>query len=179
MHINIERLKSNGYYGIGLVVALIAAVVVLSYVLLHNPYQDIHERVFSIAEKVNKYYREKPNYWKLSTETAIEDDLIGNIKEEYTEYDFSIGQGSEGEISLPNDSTFDIALKHLSKSACISLSEYPIAEEKRLSLIKITVINNEKTTVYSWGEEPKLPVKKYSARNICVAKENTIIWTFQ
>ncbi len=179
MHINIERLKSNGYYGIGLLIALIVAVVVLSYVLLHNPYQDVHERIFNIAEKVNKYYREKPNYWKLSTETAIEDDLIGNIKDKYKEYDFSIGQGADGKVSMPSDSTFDIALKHLSKSACISLSEYIIPEEKRVSLMKITITNNDKTTVYSWGEEQKLPVKKYSARSICAAKENTIIWTFQ
>ena len=179
MYIDLKRLKTNGYYGVGVLIILVASVFVLTYVLLHNPYKDLHVRVFEIAEKINKYYREKPNYWNLSTQSAEEDNLIGDIRKKYAEYDFSIGQGVDGATSMPSDVSFDIALKHLSKSACISLSEYPIPQEKRLSLIKITIINSDNTTEFSWGKEPRLPVGKYAARNSCVAKENAIIWTFQ
>ena len=179
MHINIKNIKANGYYGVGLIIALVTACFAFVYVLMHDPYKDLHGRVFEIAEKVNSYYREKPNYWKLSTETATEDNLIGNIKEEYKKYDFSIGQGVDGDVSMPSDASFDIALKHLSKSACISLSEYQLPKDKRLLLLKITIIADGKASVFSWGENPKLPVEKYAARNICAAKENSLIWTFQ
>lgn len=179
MRINLKQFKTNGYSGIAVITGLVTACMVLMYILLHDPYKDLHTRIFTIAEKVNNYYREKPNYWKLSTETAMEDDLIGDIKEAYSEYDFSIGQGINGEPGLPINASFDIALKHLSKSACISLSEKKIAEEKRLSLLKITIITPEKNTEFSWGEDPKLPVEKYAARNICSPQENAIIWTFQ
>ena len=179
MRIDLNTIKSNGYYGVGVVIALVVACFVLAYVLMHDPYKDLHERIFTIAGKVNTYYREKPNYWKLSTQTAEEDNLIGDIMEEYKNYDFAIGQGADGQVSMPSDTSFDIALKHLSKSACIALSEYSIPEEKRLSLLKITIDANGKITEFSWGTEPKLPVKKYATRNVCSSKENTLIWTFQ
>ncbi len=179
MHFDFSRIKRGGYYGVALVIAFIAFSFVLLYALMHNPYKDIHTRVFEIAGKVNNYYREKPSYWKLSTKTAEEDNLIGDIRESYEGYDFSIGQGANGEECMPSDASFDIALKHLSKSACISLSEYPLPEKERLSLIKITINANGKVTEFSWGEESKLPVEKYAARDVCAAKENTIIWTFQ
>lgn len=179
MRITLAHIKANSYYGAGVATVLLIACCILAYILIHDPYKDLHDRIFEIANKVNNYYREKPNYWKLSTDTAATDNLIGDIKNKYPEYDFSIGQGITGEISMPSDVSFDIALKHLSKSACISLSEYKIPEEKRLPLVKIAILADGKTTEFSWGAEPKLPVEKYAARNICSAKENTVVWTFQ
>lgn len=179
MRIDFTRLGKNGYYGIAIAAGLICACFILMYYLFHNPYKDLHERIFNIAGKVNNYYREKPSYWKLSTISAAEDNLIGDIREKYAEYDFSIGQGAGGEISLPSDASFDIALKNLSKSACIALSEYPLEEQQRLYLLKITIVNEKQITEFSWGQESKLPVEKYAARNICSASGNTLIWTFQ
>lgn len=179
MRIKLADIKTNGYYGAGILAVVLTACFVLIYLLMHDPYKDLHNRIFEIAGKVNNYYREKPNYWKLSTDSAKEDNLIGDIKTKYAKYDFSVGQGQNGEISMPSDVSFDIALKHLSKSACIALSEYQIPEEKRFSLIKITINADGKITEFSWGAEPKLPVKKYAARNVCSAKENAVIWTFQ
>ena len=179
MRISISGLKNNGYYGIAIMLGLATTFILLAYYLFHNPYKDLHSQIFEIAAKVNNYYREKPSYWKLSTVSAAEDNLLGNIREDYAKYDFSIGKGVEGEAVSPNDVSFDIALKHLSKSACISLSEYKITEKQRLSLLKITIINADKATEFSWGSDDKLPVEKYAARNICSATENTLIWTFQ
>lgn len=179
MQVIVSRLKNNGYYGIAIVTCLIAAFAILVYYLFHDPYKDLHSQVFNIAAKVNNYYREKPNYWKLSTQSATEDNLLGSIRKDYGKYDFSIGKGAEGEPLLPSDVSFDIALKHLSKSACISLSEYKIEEKQRLSLLKITIISADKTTEFSWGSDAKLPVEKYAARAVCGAAENTLIWTFQ
>lgn len=179
MHINLTHLKNNGYFGAIVVAGMIAAFALLTYFIFHDPYKDLHTRIFEIAGKVNNYYREKPNYWKLSTTSATEDNLLGDIREEYPQYDFTIGRGANGDTLLPSDVSFDIALKHLSKSACISLSEYEIDESQRLSLLKISIVTADKTTEFSWGEEPKLPVERYAARNICANAENTLIWSFQ
>lgn len=179
MHVNLNRLKKNGYVGVGVIVGLVAACIGLMYFLMHNPYENLHARIFEIAGKVNNYYREKPGYWNLTTNSAAEDELLGNINSDYAEYDFSIGQGVNGEAGLPSDVTFDIALKNLGKSACIALSEYPMNEEQKLYLLRITIVAEEKVTEFSWGQEPKLPIQKYGARNICSANKNTIIWTFQ
>ena len=179
MRIDLSRLKHSGYYGISVIFCLALSFILLAYYLFHDPYKDLHSQIFEIAHKVNNYYREKPNYWKLSTESAEQDNLLGTIRKDYAKYDFSIGKGAEGDVVLPNDVSFDIALKHLSKSACISLSEYKIEEKQRLSLLKIAIVTKDKTTEFSWGEDPKLPVEKYAARNVCGAAENTLIWTFQ
>lgn len=179
MHINLNTLKANGYFGVAVIIAIISVCFGLLYFSLHNPYKDLHTRIFSIAEKVNNYYREKPGYWKLTTASAEEDNLISNIRSKYAEYDFSIGQGVNGESGLPNDITFNIVLKNLGKSACIALSEYPLNEEQKLYLLKISIVTEGKITEFSWGQEPKLPIKKYGARNICSANKNTLIWTFQ
>ena len=179
MYINLNKIKESGYYGVAIIVATISVCIGLLYFSLHNPYKDLHARIFEIAAKVNNYYREKPNYWKLTTQTADEDNLIGEIRSDYAEYDFSIGQGVNGDGGLPSDITFDIALKNLGKSACIALSEFELSEQQSLSLLKISIITEEKVTEFSWGGENKLPIRKYDARNICAGNRNTIVWTFQ
>lgn len=179
MHININKLKENGYFGVAVIVAMISVCMGLLYFLVHDPYRDLQERIFNIAHKVNNYYREKPGYWNLTTDTAEQDNLIGDIRSVYDEFDFSIGQGVNGDGGLPSDVTFDIALKNLSKSACIALSEYSITEEQRISLLKVTIITEGKVTEFSWGGENKLPIRKYGARNICAGNKNTVVWTFQ
>lgn len=179
MHISLTRLKESGYYGVAALIGFIFVCTGLIYFSMHNPYEDLQERVFAIAHKVNNYYREKPGYWKLTTDSALEDGLLGDIRTAYAEYDFSIGQGVNGESGLPSDVTFDIALKNLGKAACITLSEYPVEESQRLSLLKIAIITEGKVTEFSWGGENKLPIRKYDARNICAGNKNTVIWTFQ
>ena len=97
----------------------------------------------------------------------------------YKEYDVQIGQGTNGDVSLPSDMSFNIAVKHLNKSACISLSEMTLRDEDKLTLMKISIVNAQNNIEFSWGGEPSLPVKKYSARNYCTTKDNIVSWTFQ
>ena len=127
---------------------LICALMALSYFLLHNPHQKLHQDIFATAEKIRNYYRDRPGFWQLSTNTAHEDKLIVGSLAAYKDNDLRIGQGLDGDTSLPSDMSFNIVLKHLNKSACINLSELPISEENRLILQKITLINDNVMTEY-------------------------------
>lgn len=165
-------------YGLFYVLGIVVAIIALCYALLHNPYKDLHKNIFALADTTRTFYRDKPGYWKLSTASAKNDGLFAGISD-FEGYDLNIGQGANGSTSMPSDMTFDIALNNLSKSACITLSEYPLADVQKLSLAKITIIAAGKETEFSWGTEHSLPIQKYGARNICAGKNNTLIWTFQ
>lgn len=179
VHLDMEKAHLNGALGFVLLAVLLAACVGLSLLLLHNPHKDLQRAVFATAERVRTYYRDRPGYWKLSTETAKSDNLLRGDLLKYKEYEFQIGQGADGAAGLPSDMSFDITAAKLNKSACISLSEMPLSESDKLALMKITITNEQNSVEFSWGGEHKLPIAKYSARSYCLANGNTIIWTFQ
>lgn len=174
-----EKARLNGLSGVFVLAVLIASCVGLSFVLLHNPYKNLQQQIFKTADRVRNYYRDRPGYWKLSTESAKQDDLLRSDLLQYKEYDFQIGQGIDGTFSLPSNLTFDLSVKHLNKSACVSLSEMPLDSNAKLSLVKISIINQQNEVEFTWGGEHSLPIEKYSARNFCQPQENIIIWTFQ
>lgn len=178
IYFSAEDFRENIWKSVLLFLALIMALVCLFYVFGHNPHKTLQEDIFASAGKIHSYYREKPGYWQLSTQTAREDKLIMKSLLKYKEYDIQVGQGLEGGNSLPSDLSFNIVLKHLNKSACINLSELPIEKNAQLILQKITIINEVSTTEFAWGEENRLPIAKYATRDICQPAENTLVWTF-
>lgn len=179
VHVDMEKAKMNGALGFALLAAMLAACIGLSLLLLHNPHKELQRAVFNTAERVHNYYRDRPGYWKLSTETAKNDNLLRDDLLKYKEYKFQIGQGTGGTAGLPSDMSFDITVAKLNKSACVSLSEMPLSKNDKLTLMKITIINEQNTVEFSWGGEHKLPIAKYSARSYCMANSNSIMWTFQ
>lgn len=179
LYINLHRVQSIKIGSVLGAVVLLSAVIILSYLLFHNPHQDMHEQIFKTAENIRWYYRDAPSYWKLSTETATEDNLIVADLLKHKNVVLKIGQGKDGEVCMPNDNSFDIALQSLSKSACINLSELSINKLQQLGLQKITIISDGIITEFTWGGENSLPIKRYATRKICSAADNVVIWTFQ
>lgn len=176
---DLEKARLNGLFGIAILALLLISCIALSVILLHNPHKELHQAIFSTADRVHTYYRDRPGYWKLSTQTAKDDNLLRNDLQQYKDYDIQIGQGVNGDSGLPSDLSFDITIKNLNKSACISLSEMPLEKHDKLILMKITIINDKNNIEFSWGGEHKLPIAKYSSRAFCTASGNTIMWTFQ
>ncbi|MDO4161389.1 MAG: hypothetical protein Q4D80_00075 [Pseudomonadota bacterium] len=177
--IDFEKAKLNGFAGIIVLSVLLALCIGLSIFLFHNPYKDLQQAVFATAERIRNYYRDTPGYWKLSTQSAKQDNLLRDDLLKYKDYDIQAGQGINGEQGFPSDMSFDITVKNLNKSACVSLIEMPLKEQASLTLLKITIITAQAETEFSWGGQNSLPVAKYSARNFCQAKDNIISWTFQ
>ena len=159
--------------------ALIVVLAALSYIVFHNPHQQLQHDIFATAQKIHHFYRDRPGYWQLATNTAIEDKLVVGALAKKEEFDVRIGQGLDGDTGLPSDMSFNIVLRHLNKSACINLSELPISEDSKLILQKITLINDNEMVEYAWGSENPLPIARYSMRQKCQPRENTLVWTFQ
>lgn len=179
LYIDLKKLKSGRYNGLAFAVGLLIAVAILFFALSHNPYKTIHEQIFQTADNIRKYYSDRPGYWKLSTESAKEDLLIAGNLSAHKEFELKIGIGTRGEMAMPSDVGFDIALNNLNKSSCISLTEAKISKNRQLGLQKITVINSKATTEFVWGDEKHpLPISKYAARNVCQPTSNTVLWTF-
>ena len=180
LSLNLQKIRLYGYNGIIAAVALFAAFGVLIYLLLHNPYQSTHEQIFRTADNIRKYYSDRPGYWKLSTQSALDDRLVDERLVKQNDFELKIGIGENGDIAMPSDTDFDITLKKLNKSSCIGMVEAPTSKAEQLGLQKITIINKEGTTEFTWGDENHpLPVAKYKARNTCKSADNTVIWTFQ
>lgn len=179
LSLDLRKIKLYGYNGIIAAVALFAAFGVLIYLLVHNPYKNIHEQIFKTAENIRKYYSDQPGYWKLSTQSALDDHLVDEGLLKQNDFELKIGIGENGDIAMPSDTDFDITLKKLNKSSCIGLVEAPTSKAEQLGLQKITVINKDGTTEFAWGDEKHpLPIAKYKARNTCQPVDNTVIWTF-
>ena len=180
IRVDLKKLRFRNFNGLIIMLSLLLALFTLCYVLLHNPYKKIHSQIFQTADNIRGYYRDQPGYWKLNTESAISDRLVEPELISHKEYSVKIGIGVDGDMAMPSNFNFDIVLSHLNKSTCIGLVEANIEKEQQLGLQKITVINSEKSAEYTWGDEKySLPVKKYSARNVCKPTENTVVWNFQ
>ena len=179
LYVDLRKHKLSVNNGLLLIIGLLIALAFLGYTLFHNPYKATHEQIMQTADNIRKYYSDRPGYWKLSTESAKEDRLIVGDLTDRKEFDIKIGIGAEGEMAMPSDNNFDIALNNLNKSSCIDLIEANISKQRQLGLQKITLINSEGTTEFIWGDENHpLPIKKYSARKICQPVANTVIWSF-
>ncbi len=180
IYLNFNKLRKQGFNGVIIALCLLFAIITLSYVLFHNPHRDLHAAICRTADNIRNYYRDQPSYWKLSDNLAKEASLIDKVLLKCTDYTWHVGQGTQGDVSMPNDNSFDIALNRLSKSACINLSELPIDKKQQLGLQKITIVNDEGRTEFAWGDEKNpLPIASYATRNKCISGSNTVIWTFR
>lgn len=166
--------------GVLIGLALFGVIYFLSYILMHNPYRSVHEAIMKTAENVRGYYRDSPGYWKLNTDAAVGASLAASELSDHGDFNINIGQGPDGDMSMPYNNTFDITVGNLNKSACISLSEIKISKENSLGLQKISIITDSGTTEFLWGDgEHKLPISKWETRHICQTSNNKIMWTFQ
>ncbi len=143
------------------------------------------DAIFRIAEYTRVYYADKPDYWKLSTDTLLHDKVIpiqyvkdGNIVLKDDIY-ILLGEGFEAAPVSPRSVTFDIVMPNLNKAQCLSYAEAQLTKSQLLVLDKITIHNSNGTFVYTWGAENPLPVEKYSSKNFCSNRNNTLIWSLK
>ncbi|MBP5215413.1 MAG: hypothetical protein J6039_02520 [Alphaproteobacteria bacterium] len=179
LNINIGNLTHLPYGGLLLLSLIVVVMFFLCYVLLRNPYKGIHEQVFITADKIRSYYRDQPGYWKLSTQTAKDNNLISPALLKHQKFDIQVGQGINGEAGTPGIGSFNIALSNLNKSSCISLAELKTDKQQLLALLRIAIVNQNGTTEFTWGADKPLPMTRQASREICQPTGNTLVWTFQ
>ena len=142
------------------------------------------KEVMSVAEEIRKFYRNRPGYWGLNTESVLKNNLLpaSFIQNGKTVNalgkNILIGQGAEGNLVMPGARSFDIVFADLDKKECEQLAEFQFTENQSLGLLSITIINNGQQTEFSWGGENKLPITAENARRYC-GKQTSLLWTFE
>lgn len=141
--------------------------------------------IFELANNIRLYYSNKPDYWGLSTNVLINNDVIPS---QYVEHNvirlengvrILFGEGYSAEPVSPRALTFDIIMPNLNKAQCLSYAEALLSGQQLLVLDKLTIYNDLGTFPFTWGGENSLPIKKYSSKNYCMKGSNTIIWSLK
>lgn len=141
--------------------------------------------IFQISDEIRLFYSTKPDYWGLSAETILQNNMLSPQFIKNHEVVISgakkpiIGNGVQGDIVMPQSPAFDISLSALTKAQCISFVEANISANNLVKLIKISILNNSGTYVFEWGGANALPVKKYTAKSYCTDKDNAVMWTLR
>ena len=141
------------------------------------------KELFLIAESVRDHYVGKADYWGVSTESVLKNNLlpqkyITNNKIILNgNREILIGSGINADIVMPQSQTFDIVIKGLNKTQCMAYSEVDLNNKELVSLNQISIINELGSYSFEWGGNNSLPVKKYSSKNLCSDNNNTLIWS--
>ncbi len=149
-----------------------------------NISRDIRD-VFAISDEIRDFYNNKPDYWGLSSEVAVKQNILsskfisngkivlGSKKEIF------IGNGKNADVIMPGIQSFDIILPSLNKAQCISYTEASLHEDEQVKLTSITIINTAGEAHFEWGGENSLPVHRYASKDLCADASNTIIWSLK
>ena len=140
------------------------------------------EELVRMTEKIRTHYRNRPDYWGLSNETAIsqkfyvgqikDDKIIGALGKEVV-----IGADAEGTQIMPGSRNFMITYRDLNKKECIELSVFRGKEQDKLGLISMSIQNDKGLYDFSWGNKG-LPLTHSRAKQYCREK-NDIMWSFE
>lgn len=141
--------------------------------------------LFEIADHIRESYIGKPDYWGLSTDLAIKQNLVDEkfirnnkiILDSGTE--IFIGDGEKADVLMPFSQNFDISIRGLNKAECIAYSEAKFSEERLLEIMRISIVNKTGHYVFEWGGGHPLPIQKYAAKDFCQDNDNTFIWSIK
>lgn len=140
--------------------------------------------VMSAAEEIRKFYRNRPGYWGLNTESVLKNNLLSGFAVQDGKpvnalgKHILIGQGADGNLVMPGARSFDIVYADLDKKECEQLAEFQFTENQSLGLLSITILGNGQQTEFSWGGENRLPITRENARRHC-GEKNFLLWTFE
>lgn len=152
----------------------------------HNMVFSNISDIFTISDEIRNHYAEKPDYWGLSTQTAIQANYIPPkfIKDGKiiisSGNEIFIGDGAKADTIMPRATSFDIVLPQLNKAQCIAHAEAAISSENQVKLLSISIINSLGFYRFEWGNEKyKLPIAKFASKDVCSDFENTLIWSIK
>lgn len=143
------------------------------------------KQIFEISDEIRMYYTDKPDYWGLNTLFLVKNRIIPkrylhkkNIKLG-SGRQILIGSGENAETVMPLSHSFDVIMQGLNKAQCISYAEMPLSEANSFKLLSLKIVNSSGSYVYEWGGNRSLPIEKYATKDLCLDKNNTIIWSIQ
>lgn len=143
------------------------------------------DKVFEISNEIRAHFIGKPDYWGLNTDYILKNNVLSSkfISDNKIVLNngisLLIGNGKNADTVMPLSQSFDIVINGLNKAQCIAYVEANINKDNLVFLDKITISNSINSSSYEWGGKNLLPVKKYSAKEFCIDKNNTVIWSIK
>ena len=138
-----------------------------------------------LSENIRRFYQNRPDYWGLNTQMAIDKQLypLSMYKEGVLKSYFGtpvlVGNGINADVLMPGTRNFDIIYKYLNKRQCIEFASYKFNQNFWLGVSGVSIITEGKETLFGWGGENSLPIKKNIAESLCKNDENSIIWHYE
>jgi len=171
----------------GLTAFVIAAFIFAVAALLSGNTHGIEktgQELLSLAQNVREHYKVRPDYWGLSSESAIKNQIVpaqmlhGQKILNALGRPVILGQDPQGNMIMPGTRNFMISMSNLSKSACIELASREFGPDEHLGLLKITIFAPDQVFEFEWGGPFGLPISRDAAAQAC-KNLNTIGWTFE
>lgn len=137
-----------------------------------------------LAENIRKHYKKRPDYWGLSTQSALDGNIVpktmvnGDKIVSPIAKEVFIGGDDVGSMIMPGTRSFYIVYKDVSKKDCIDMVTYQMSEQNKLGLLSIDIKNKNNEFTFQWGGKYSLPIDRKTATTACQAK-NTILWNFE
>src|SRR5574344_934548 len=181
MILNKANLKIMVLIILGLLLAVIALWCLLSP---SSSPQKVQEEITSLSSEIRQFYKNRPGYWGLSTQTALKNGIVPNAMQKdnkitnFLDKEVLVGHGNNGMIIMPGSHSFDIVYKDLTKKECINFASINFSNEISLGLLEITIQNTTKSQKFSWGNDRALPITKTEAKKWC-EDSSVIIWSFE
>ncbi len=187
-YFKIETFRQYKHWGLILVVCGVVIAFIIGSILLPAPSLKAKIaalQVIMLADNTQNFYRVKPNFWGLDTNSALKNEIfpadmnINGVALNALGKPTLIGNGENGDTIVPGVQGFDIVYKNLNRTQCVFLLSFPFSNEQTLALSQISLINGVNDNIsFSWGGELSLLPKPEFAKKYC-AKNNTIIWHFE
>ena len=137
------------------------------------------------SQNIRRFYQNRPDYWGLNTQTAIDKQLYPlsmykeGVLKSYFNTPVLVGSGINADILMPGARNFDIIYKYLNKKQCVELASYNFEQNFWLGVSGVSIITENKETLFNWGKENPLPIKKSTAEDLCKNNGNSIIWHYE
>lgn len=142
------------------------------------------KEIFAISDEIRSYYADKPDYWGLSSETVLKNNMLSAKFISKDKIVLSggrevfIGNGAKADAVSPGSKSFEIVMPKLSKAQCISFVESKISDTDSVKLLWLGISNGRGDFIFEWGDDRHpLPMQKYASKDFCADNNNTLIWS--
>lgn len=165
--------------------SLIVVVLIGALLCMHRPSPEIvkaNQELVGTAERIRGYYRNRPDYWGLSTGEVLKQNLYEGVMNNNRILNnlgkpVVIGADSDGNAVMPGQRSFMIEYRELSRKECIELLSFRWQEEDKLGLLSVSLKNDSGSYDFGW-ENGGLPVSRNIAEKSC-KKDNMVMWFFE
>ena len=168
--------------------AAIAAALLLAAIVLtpdkNKRISTAKQEISELSNKIRNHYKVRPDYWGLSTENAVKNNIIppqmvhGNKIIGALGKEINVGQDADGSMIMPGGKRFMISVANIGKSACKAVLPDNLSHTENPALVNINLTAGNKTYIFEWGGELPLPVTPEQANKLC-QNNNTISWIYE